>query len=123
MTRPRWVWVISIYYLCMFVFTYLALFLILSNSVSVPEQIRARIENLTAIEWVVLVVQSFIAVSGAMALLFLRKIAYYLFITGFGIGSGWILWRSVSLMSALGMAILAAVCLYTRKLRREGTLT
>ena len=123
MTRPRWVWVISMYYLCMFVFSYLALFLVLSNSVSVPEQIRARIENLTAIAWVVLVVQSFIAVSGAMALLFLRKIAYYLFITGFGIGSAWILWRSVSLMSAMGMAILAAVCLYTRKLRREGTLT
>lgn len=123
MRRPRWVWVISVYYLCMFVFSYLALFLFLSHSVAVPEAIRAHIENLTAIEWLVLVIQSFIAVSGAVALFFLRQQAYYLFTTGFVIGLGWILWRSPSLMASIGMAILAAVCLYTRRLTKEGKLT
>ncbi len=107
----------------MFVLSYLALFLVLTDFIPVPDEITARMDSLGPTEWVVLVVQSFIAISAAMALFALRTHAYYLFNTGFIIGVGWMLWRSPSLMSAAGMAILGAVCLYTRALRREGTLT
>jgi hypothetical protein len=123
MRRPAWVWVISVYYWSMFVFSYVGLFLILSRLIPVPDAIGARVNTLSTIEWVVLVVQSFIAVSGATTLFFLRKPAYPVFVTGFAIGVGWLLWRSPSLMSVLGMTILAAVCLYTRTLSKQGKLT
>lgn len=119
MKRPRWVWVISLYYAAMFVLSYVFLYLVVTRSIPVPSDVRA----LTEIEWLVLVVQSFIALSGAIALFCLRKQAYYLFTTGFVIGLGWILWRSLSVMAAAGMLILAAVCLYTRSLHKQGQLT
>lgn len=121
--RPRWVWIISVYYCGMFVLSYVLLFLALSHSIPVPEVIRALGENRTPLEWAVLVVQSLISLSAAIALFFLRKEAYYLFTTGFVIGLGWILWHSLTVMAATGMLILAAVCLYTRKLSRQGQLT
>lgn len=121
--RPPGVWIISTYYLCMFVLSYLLLFLALSHSVPMPAEITALAENRTALEWVVLVIQSFIALSGAIALFFLRKMAYYLFGTGFVIGLGWIVWHSLTLMAATGMLILLAAILYTRKLSKQGTLT
>lgn len=120
--RPRWVWLISAYYCGMFVLSYSLLLLALSQPTVVPTAITALGEDLTPVEWAVLLLQSFIALSAAIALFFLRKEALYLFTAGFVIGFAWLLWHSLSVMAVTGMLILTAVCLYTRQLSKQGHL-
>lgn len=115
-------WLISAYYCGMFVLSYSLLLLALSQPTVVPTAITALGEDLTPVEWAVLLLQSFIALSAAIALFFLRKEALYLFTAGFVIGFAWLLWHSLSVMAVTGMLILTAVCLYTRQLSKQGHL-
>jgi hypothetical protein len=77
--RPVWVWVICIFYLFSAGFTLFSLSLVRSGSVQLTPAQAQYFENLTAFDYLQTFTLSFLTISGAIALFFLRKSAFYLF--------------------------------------------
>lgn len=135
--RPTWVWIICVFYLVSFLWTSLSWYMIFSGSIVLSPEVKAYMESLTSFDYGLTTIQALISISAAVALFFLRKQAYYLFWSSFGVGLFAIAWQTAlrSWLTAMrsikggttgeliGMGILLAVCIYTRKLRKQGRLS
>jgi hypothetical protein len=135
--RPAWVWVISIFYILSFVYTCVSWYFVLSGSIPVTPQVKAYMEGLTTVDYAVTIIQALTSISGAVALLLLRKAAFHFFCASFLIGLLAMLWQTVArgwltamgsmkggvTGALIGVGITLAVCIYARELLKSGTLT
>ncbi len=135
--RPVWVWVISIFYFVSFVYTLLSFYLVFSRLIPVTPEVKAYFESLTMFDWALTVIQGVVTISAAVALFFMRKMAYHLFGGAVLVMVISTLWQTLArpVLTALGsikggtagavtgLGIILAVFLYTRKLFKEGKLT
>ena len=135
--RPGWVWVISIFYALSFVSTVLSVYLIFSGAIPTTPAIKGYLGSLTAFDYGFAIVQVLISLSATVALFLLRRLATYLFWSSLSVEVVWHVWhialrsgiaaiKSMTGASAedfIGIGILLAVCVYSEKLKRQGTLT
>lgn len=133
--RPRWVWVISIFYFLSAGWTLLSFYLISAGLVPLNAAQEAYFATLATVDYGVTILMGLAAFTGAVALFFLRKVALYLFLTSFGVNILLTLWHVMSkgwveaiggagLFGAMmGLGLMLAVCIYTWKLIQRGTLT
>ena len=135
--RPVWVWVISIYYALSSVSTVVSGYLIFSGLIPITPEVKGYIGRLSAFDYGLAIVQILISLSAIVALFLLRRPATYLFWSYLAVEVGWHVWhiaprgwitaiRSMTGASAediIGIGILLAVCVYSEKLKRQGTLT
>jgi hypothetical protein len=135
--RPSWVWVISIFYALSFVWTVLSVYLIFSGSIPTTPEVKAYFGSLSAFDYGLATVQILVSLSATVALFLLRRLATYLFWSSLAVEVVWHVWhialrgwitpiKSMTGASAeafIGIGILLAVCVYSEKLKRQGTLT
>ncbi len=131
--RTVWIWVIAIFYMVGTAWTFLSLYLVLSGSIPVNEAQRRYFDSFTLGDYVLLFGTSAINLAGAVSLFLLRKVALYLFLTGFAISVVTTLFEALTtnwtqaigggaVGIVLGYAIAIAVCLYVWRLARQGRL-
>jgi hypothetical protein len=133
--RPTWVWVISVVYSLSFLYTCLSFYLCLSGAIPLNAAQKAYFEGLTALDWAFTTVIGMVSLGAAVFLFLLRRQALYLFggslVLNFCYGA-YTLHKTWTFLSAtpgaavgmfLGWGIGAAICLYTWKLTKAGTLT
>lgn len=132
--RPKWVWVISIFYFLSAVYTLLSFYLINSGAVAVPEATKAYLDSLTAMDYTFSILIGLANLSGAVALFLMRKAAYLLFLVSLGANVLMSVWHAISRNmleafvsgGAVGMVIgwgmQLAVCLYAKRLAKKGLL-
>jgi hypothetical protein len=135
--RPFWVWLISIFYALSFVYSLLSLYIAFSGSIPLTPEVKAYFASLTRFDWALAVTQGVVTLSAAIALFLLRKAAYYLFCGAVTIALVTTVWqtlarpwltalgsmRGATTGAVLGLGIILAVFLYSRKLMKEGRLT
>ena len=132
--RPFFVWLIAIFYLLSTLFSVLSLSLVLSGSLPLTPEQEAYFSSLSTLDYLFSFVIDLTVFAGTVALFFLRRVALYLFCGSFDLIVLMSIWHLMTrdFLSALpgggllgfilGLGILAAVCLYTWKLRRAGVL-
>ena len=134
--RPGWVWVISFYYVLSVLWSSIALYALSSGGIHVTPEGKQYFASLNMFDYALSVFQSLLSLSAAVMLFLLRKVAYPLFCTAFVVALASILWnvfarnwlaamksmRGGLLGALIGMAILFAVCFYTRRLSETGKL-
>jgi hypothetical protein len=135
--RSVWVWIISIFYILSSVSGLVSWLIVISGPVAVTPQVKAYLGSLTTADFTVMIIQSVLTLSAALALLLLRKHAYYFFCASLAAALIEMLWQAIAkgwltavgsvrggaAGTFLGMVILLAVCLYSRELARRGRLT
>jgi hypothetical protein len=132
--RPTWVWVISIFYIVSFLYTWLALYLALTGAIPLDASQSTYYESLTRGDWGLTVFTSLGSLGGAVLLFLLRKQALYLFAGSFALSllsairtvpKGWPAVTGTpgaAVGMFIGWGILLVVCLYTAKLAKAGIL-
>jgi len=132
--RPKLVWAVFLFYVLSVGYTALSFFLIFSGSVPVTPEQAAYFRNLSVFDWAITALTGLLDVAGAIAILRLRKIAFYLFSSAFvllilqtlvhTITTNFLtaLGGSGAVGALIGYGILLAVCVYAWKLKGRGVL-
>jgi hypothetical protein len=132
--RPIWVWVISIFYIISAFYSCLAFYLCLTGAIPLNAAQKACFENLTVVDWGLTTVTGLVTLGSAVCLFLLRRQALYLFAGSLALhllSNIYGLHKAATALSAtpgasvgmfLGWGILLAVCLYTWRLAKAGTL-
>ena len=132
--RPKLVWAVFLFYVLSVGYTALSFFLIFSGSVPVTPEQAAYFRNLSVFNWAITALTGLLDVAGAIAILRLRKIAFYLFSSAFVLLILQTLVHTITtnFLTALGgsgavgaliaYGILLAVCVYAWKLKGRGVL-
>lgn len=133
--RPGWVWAFSIFFFLSPRWTFFSFYLINTGIVPVNPAQKAYLDSLTGVDYGITILMVIANMAGAVALLFLRKIAFYLFITALSanllltawhtVTKGWVEAIGVAgfLGAFIGLALLIAVCVYSGELIQRGVLT
>ena len=133
--RPGWVWAMATFYFATSGWRFLTFFLVTSGSIPLDPTTRATFHSLTTSEHAISMAVGAISFCGAMALLLLRKIAFYLFATQLALIVLVDIWKMgntgsfvgvggsgvIRMVIDLGLAIL--VCIYSWSLMRKDVLT
>ncbi len=131
--RPKWVWVIAIFYFISAGLTLLSFYLIGSDSVSITPEKKAYFDSFSTFDCTTSILIDLANFSGAITLFLLRKIAFYLFAGAlivnflstiwYTLSKGWVDATGVGLFGAMiGLGLLVVVCIYTWKLKNKGIL-
>lgn len=132
--RPRWVWVISIFFFLSAGWTLLSFLLIHAGAVALNAAQVAYFDSLTAWDYASSLGIGLANLTGAITLFLLRKAAFYLFAFAFSANllltswhvatKGWFAAMSgAGLVGAvIGLGLLFAVCAYSRRLLQQGVL-
>lgn len=134
--RPAWVWAISIFYALSFVVLVLAMYLVFSGAIPMTPQLKAGLERMTPLDYIVIIVEPLLSVFAAVALFLMRRQATYLFWASFAVGVASTAWQFAIGSGAtafnskpgagygglIGFGIQLAVCFYVQNLRIQGTL-
>ena len=131
--RPKLVWVVFLFYLFSVGYTALSFYLILSGSISAPEQ-ATYLRNLSVFDWAITGLTAALNLAGAISIFLLRRIAFSLFMTSLALSILLTLVHAFTtnlttalggagaLGLAFGYAISIAVCTYAWKLKARGVL-
>ncbi|MBE9060759.1 hypothetical protein [cf. Phormidesmis sp. LEGE 11477] len=124
--RPVWVWLISVPYIFLNAWFLLSAFLFLSGIVSVPPDLPPELaasinDKLTGNAPFFLITHSCLCLAAAIALVRLRKVAFYLFAVLLGISLFNIEIDGLS-GTTFDWIILIAICIYTWRLKQKGVL-
>ena len=132
--RPGWVWVISIFIFFSAAWTLLSFYLIYSGAIPLQPEQKAYFARLTSVDYSLTILLGITNLIGAVALFFLRRIAFYLFVGVLVLNSVMTLWHvlfkdwatamgGAGLFGMLiGYGLIVAVCLYAWKLKKSGVL-
>ena len=132
--RPRWIWVISIFYLFSTGWTLLSLLMYSAGNLSFSSSQNAYFSSLSSFDYFIMILTMLINISGAITLFFLRRIAYYFFSKNLALIIITSFWHAVSknffeafglggiFGTAIGWIIFAQVCFYSQKLIQRGVL-
>ena len=133
--RPGWVWAISIFFFLAAGWTLLSFYLINLGAVPLNAAQKAYFSSLTGVDYGLTILMGLANLIGAVALFFLRKVAFYLFVTAFGVNLLLAAWHAVTkgwvaaiggsgfVGTVIGWALLIAVCIYSWRLIQRGVLT
>ena len=134
--RSGWIWIISIFYGLSAVWTCISWYIVVYRQRYVTAEVKSYLGGLTAWDYMLTIAQALLSLSAALALFFMRKAAYRLFLAAlvvFAISGAWHIlakgWLTAmnSMRGALfgafaGLALLVAVCFYTHRLSKQGRL-
>jgi hypothetical protein len=133
--RPEWVWAFSIFFFLSASWTILSFYLINAGAVHLSLAELAYLSTLTDVDYGLTTLIVLANLFGAIALFRLRKAAFYLFLTAFGVNLLYVAWHKITKgwvaayggadLSGfvIGWTLLIAVCIYSRKLMQRGVLT
>ncbi len=133
--RPGWVWVISIFLFFSASFTLFSFYLVYSGKVLLQPAQKAYFASLTFMDLGLSILVGLTNLFGALLLFFLRKQAFYLFVisltfnllitTGQIFNKGFIqaLPSGGIVGMLIGWGILVAICVYTKRLEKNGVLS
>ena len=133
-TRPVWVWVISVVYFLFGVTSLLASYFIQSGAITAPPEYQKYLDTLNASDHTFNVLIAMTNTLGAAALFLLRKAAFPLFLTSLMLNILMTGWRILNVGFShafiggsligfiLGCLILLAICSYTLKLQKIGVI-
>jgi hypothetical protein len=132
--RPRWVWVIFIFYLVSASYTLLAFYLTSIGAVPLTPTQKAFFENMTIVDYGITFLIGLTCIAGAIALFMMRKVAIYLFLISYSISMVFTLWVAATstwiqafgggfVGFIMGWIINIAVLVYTWRLFKKGLLT
>jgi hypothetical protein len=133
--RPRWVWAISIFFFLSAGWTLLSFYLISTGAIPLNAVQKEYYDRLAGVDYAVSIIMGLANLVGAVALLLLRKIAFYLFAVALGANLILAAWHTATKgwMAAVGGAgfvgvvigwvLLIAVCIYSWRLVQRGVLT
>lgn len=130
---PRWVWIISVFYIISSVWTSTSWYIVVSRGMHNTPETKTYFGSLMALNYGLMIAQALVTLSAAIMLLLLSKAAYRLFCAAFIMAlisaavrpGGLRTMQSVKggiLGYFLGMMILLGICLYTKQLRDQGKL-
>ena len=131
--RPRWVWVISIYFFLSASFVLFSFYLIGTGAITLDAAIY--FSSLTGLDWGLTILIGSANLLAAIALFLLRKVAFYLFAAAFGTGLLLGVWHAATkgwvaaiggpglIGTLIGYALGLAVCVYSWRLIQRGVLT
>lgn len=131
--RPAWVWAISIFTAFGFLWTLASIYLIRSGALPVSSEVQSFFSHMS---WFEVLLLPFVNLCAAIFLFFLRKIAFYLFLVAFvltakehvsllfGYGTTMLAPQGASeiIGTFIGLAISAAICMYSWKLTKRNIL-
>jgi hypothetical protein len=132
--RTGWIWAICIFYVISVVWTLLSFYLIFSGTIPITAAQQAYFEALSPVDITLSMLIGLANLCGAVALFLLRWVAFHLFATAFAASLLMSLWHAATkgwlqalggssfIGTIIGEGISAAVCIYTWKLMRRGTL-
>jgi hypothetical protein len=134
-TRPKWVWAIFIFTLLSLGLSSWALFSVYSGSAPVSPKIAADFSSRTILDHAFATAGALLYLSGAVALLMLRKISFFLIAAAFVFSlllAAFDIWirdppqvpeGATAFGMLLGYCIWAAICVYAWKLKTRGLLS
>ena len=137
--RPKAVWLITGYYLFFAAYALLMfIYLIPAGKVPLSEAQKIYFDNLTSVDYFLIITTLIIYISGSISLFLLRKVAYPLFLGALALkflGTALLVSKKDYLnswLAAVGASgyvnaliiwgILIAVCIYTKRLINRGVL-
>ncbi|MCW9059954.1 MAG: hypothetical protein OQL11_13890 [Gammaproteobacteria bacterium] len=132
--RPGWVWAISIFFGVSAGWTLLSFALIRSGAVTLNAAQIAYFDSLSPLDYIFSIGIGLANLLGAISLLLLRKIAFYLFASALVANLLMTLWHiaakgwvaaigDTGLVGAIiGLGLLVIVCVYSRRLLKRGVL-
>ena len=132
--RPGWIWVISIFYMLSGGWTLLSFYLIFSGSIPLMTAQRAYFEALSSVDMLLTFLIGLVNLSGAIALFLLRRVAFHLFVGALVASTILTVWHAATkgwiqalggagfLGVIIGYGMIVAVCVYSWKLMKQGTL-
>jgi hypothetical protein len=129
-----WLWAFSIYFFISAGYTLLSFLLIRAGIIGLNAAQQAYFHNLTYFDYGLSLLVSLCNLSGAIALLLLRRIAPYLFLTGLVASFQLLTWHTFTkgwlaaiggpglIGAVIGWGLLIIICLYSWKLFKLGVL-
>ncbi len=132
--RPVWVWVISIFFFIFAGGTLLSFLLIGTGALHLASLQQAYFDSLSKLDYSLSIAIGLADLIGAITLLLLRKIAFYLFLGALTVNLFMSVWHALTkgwigaigggdfLAAIMSLAISIAVCAYTWKLVKRGVL-
>lgn len=133
--RPAWVWVFTFFFVISGIWTLLSLILTLGGATSMSAAQRTYLESLTFFDVALSTLIGLATLVGAVLLFLLKRAAFYFFVGSFllnllvsirdGVSKsyGQAVGSNGLIGVLIGLAILAAACLYSRRLTRRGVLS
>lgn len=133
--RTKWIWVISIFYFFSVGYTLLSFLLIYSGKIPLAPAQKVYFENLSILQLAVTLITGIANFSGAIFLFFLKRIAFYCFLTGLVISalqtiqqiifSNWLhaIGGAGFVGFLIGYGIAVLVCVYCWRHIKKGLLT
>ncbi len=133
--RPGWVWAIATFYIATSGWRFLTFFLVASGSITLDTTTRATFDSLTTSEHALSMAVGAISICGAIALLLLRKIAFYFFATQIALIALADIWKMGNTGSFVGvggtgiirmvidLVLAIVVCVYSWSLMKKDVLT
>jgi hypothetical protein len=132
--RPKLVWVVFLWFVFSVGYTLLSFLLIHSGAIAIRPEQAAYLRSLSALDYALMLATAGLTIAGAVSLFLLRKAAFYLFVAPLVLSLCATMVHALSkgFLAALGgpgtvgmfigYAVLAAVCVYTWKLKARGVL-
>ena len=132
--RPKLVWVIFLGFVISAGYTLLSLLLVYSGATAITPEQAAYLRGLSVLDHGLTLAIAGLNFAGAISLFLLRKAALYLFVASLVLTLGITVIQVINtgLLAALsgmgiigmliGYALLAAVCMYARRLKARGVL-
>jgi len=133
--RPGWIWAISIFFFLSAGWTLLSFYLINTGAVPLIATQKEYFGRLTGLDYGLSVIMGLANLIGAVALFFLRKVAFYLFATALGANLILAAWHTATkgwvaaiggagfVGVVIGWVLLTVVCIYSWRLVQRGVLT
>ena len=132
--RPKWVWVISVFFFLSASWTLYSIYLVETGAVQLqPDQV-AYFDNLTGIDYTVSIIIGLANLLGAVALFMLRAVSFYFFMAALLLNVILHIWHILNkgwadavggpgmIGALIGLIILVAVCSYTYSLKKHRIL-
>ena len=133
--RPKWVWVITIFYSCSFIFTGFSFFAIFSEIIPITEVERAYFDNLSIFDWAMSAISTLLNVVAVITLFLLKKITIKAWglvciCTGLFTIDAMIFTDYLKVIegsglvgSLIGFILVVGIFVYSRKLDKNGCLS